>query len=179
MDEHWLGRCRGNVVGEQKRPESASGRWLPNPVHTRRFNSLILQISANTHTPARTLAFEDWRYTLDSAPTFFVTWFQAATLSRPQFPQAGIQKDTEESQCEDAQLYNRGVINKPEKWWAEIESSIFFAQSSVEGHLGCSPTLAIANNAATNTVMHMSFQISVLDFFGGVQHRLQNLVSTS
>ena len=37
----------------------------------------------------------------------------------------------------------------------------FFIHLSVDGHLGCSHTLAIANSAAMNIVVHVSFSILV------------------
>ena len=40
-----------------------------------------------------------------------------------------------------------------------------FIYSSVSGHLGCVPILAIMNNAAINTEVLVSFQVSVLGFF--------------
>ena len=42
---------------------------------------------------------------------------------------------------------------------------IFFFCSSVDGHLGCFLILAIANNAAMNIRVHVSFQISVFVSF--------------
>ena len=42
---------------------------------------------------------------------------------------------------------------------------IFLIHSSVVGHLGCFHTLAIVNNAAMNTGMHVFFQNSVFVFF--------------
>ena len=43
---------------------------------------------------------------------------------------------------------------------------VFFIQSSVDGHLACSHTLAIINNAVMNTRVRVSFQISVFVFLG-------------
>ena len=45
---------------------------------------------------------------------------------------------------------------------------IFFIHSFVDEHLGCFLILAIANNAAMNIGVHVSFQISVFVFFGYV-----------
>ena len=56
----------------------------------------------------------------------------------------------------------------PSCFWANIPLCIyhiFFIRASANGHLGCFHVLAIANNAATNIGMHVSFQISVFVFF--------------
>ena len=42
----------------------------------------------------------------------------------------------------------------------------FFIYLSDNRHLGCFHILAVVYNAAVNIGVHMSFQISVLDFFG-------------
>ena len=49
---------------------------------------------------------------------------------------------------------------------------IFFIHSSVDGQVGCFCILAIVNNAAVNTKVHVSFQITVfvfLDIYPGVE----------
>ena len=51
---------------------------------------------------------------------------------------------------------------------------IFFIHSSVDGHLGCFHILAIVNNAALNTGVHVSFQIMI--FF---RHMPRNGISRS
>lgn len=50
--------------------------------------------------------------------------------------------------------------------------SIFFIQSSIEGHSGCFPVLA-----AVNVAICVTFQIRVLDFFGDAQYSLGSLVN--
>ena len=45
---------------------------------------------------------------------------------------------------------------------------IFSIHSSIDGHLGCFHVLAIVNNAAVNTGVHISFQITV---FSGYMSR--------
>ena len=47
---------------------------------------------------------------------------------------------------------------------------IFFILSSVDRHLGCSHILAIVNNAAMNTGVYVSFQITVFFFFFSDTH---------
>ena len=42
---------------------------------------------------------------------------------------------------------------------------IFFIHSSVDGQLDCFHILAIIHNAAMNIMMHVSFLISIWDFF--------------
>ena len=42
---------------------------------------------------------------------------------------------------------------------------IFFIYSAINGYLGCFHFLAIVNNAAMNTGVHVSFQVSVFIFF--------------
>jgi len=43
---------------------------------------------------------------------------------------------------------------------------IFFISSSLHGHVGCPPILAVINNAAVNMGVHISFQIGVFVFLG-------------
>ena len=45
-------------------------------------------------------------------------------------------------------------------------SHIYYIHLSVDGHLGCFHTLAIINNAAMNTGMHIFFLIHVFYFSG-------------
>ena len=37
-----------------------------------------------------------------------------------------------------------------------------FIHSSVDGHLGCFPVLAVLGSAAVNIAVHVSFQITIL-----------------
>ena len=39
---------------------------------------------------------------------------------------------------------------------------IFFIHSSIDGHLGCYHILAIVNSAATNFMVHLSFQNMII-----------------
>ena len=45
---------------------------------------------------------------------------------------------------------------------------IFVIHSSISGHLGCFPILAIVNNAVMNISLHTSFLVSVFVFFGKI-----------
>ena len=43
---------------------------------------------------------------------------------------------------------------------------LFVTHLCIDGHVGCLRVLAMVKNAAANAEMHVSFWISVLDFFG-------------
>ena len=52
----------------------------------------------------------------------------------------------------------------------------FFIYSSVDGHLSCVYILAIINNAAMNIGIHVSVQITVLEwFFGDIYPKVEFL----
>ena len=57
------------------------------------------------------------------------------------------------------------AVNPAAPQW-ELQYHIFFICSSAGGPLGCFHILAIVDNAATNTGVRVSFQISVWVFFG-------------
>ena len=57
------------------------------------------------------------------------------------------------------------ILFKTEKYSTVYICHIFFIHSSVDGHLGCLHILAVIKNAAVNTGMHMSLQISIFIFF--------------
>ena len=53
-----------------------------------------------------------------------------------------------------------------------VKGLIFLTTLSFDGHLGCFQVLAIVHNAATNTGMHVSFQVRFLfslDRYPGVE----------
>ena len=51
--------------------------------------------------------------------------------------------------------------------WSGLSISIYnFLHSSVDGHLGFFHILAIVNNAAMNSGVHVCFQLAVFVFFG-------------
>ena len=50
---------------------------------------------------------------------------------------------------------------------------IFFIYSSVDGHFRCFQILAMVTNAAVNTGVHVSFQISVFIFFRNLHFHKQ------
>ena len=52
---------------------------------------------------------------------------------------------------------------------------IFCIHFSVDGHLDCFHALASVNNAAVNIGVHVSFPISVLDFFLNIYPRVELL----
>ena len=51
------------------------------------------------------------------------------------------------------------------KQYSIVHIKHMFIHSSVDRHLGYSHSLAIINNTAVNTGVHVSFQISVFGFF--------------
>ena len=65
-------------------------------------------------------------------------------------------------------------VTKSQTWlsdWTELifhSIHIFFIQSSVNGHLGCSHVLANVNSAAMNTGVHVSFQITEFSPFPNI-----------
>ena len=57
---------------------------------------------------------------------------------------------------------------------------IFFVHSSVDGHLGCFPVLAIVNSASVNIGMHVSFLIMIFSEYmpsGGVARSYVRFIS--
>ena len=52
---------------------------------------------------------------------------------------------------------------------------IYFICSPVDGYLSCFYIMAIVNNTAMNTELHITFQISVFIFFGYIRDGIAGL----
>ena len=57
-------------------------------------------------------------------------------------------------------------VNKEMEDIKKNQSEMKNTHSSLDGHLGCFQVLAIVNNAAMNTAVHVSLRVGVFTFFG-------------